>query len=838
MREWHLTPADPMAARIAADARTGRTNYLDDQTWQLYLGKPDEPALALETHYGGRVGLARVVPIWLVGRRQVYETQGYHSPPVLTAFAPDYLRLRADLTLHLRVVLEFWTMESQAVGGRFIVTNTSDHPQTLRLDLAAQAARNDQSLQMFFLTLENNEVALQLGRLPNLQPVLMMPGATESGSKARIGRTESLDPGAQVVFRWVLAGLPTRDTSIGLAYRWLAHADWDQYIGAIEARANATPQIETGHADWDLAIAWSQQLVLRSFLGATGSLPHPSFVSSRKPHQGFALTGNHAEGFHSAWGGQSAPDALAIAPAVAQAAPELAEGLVYNFLAVQRDDGWIDAKPGLGGQRSGVLAPPMLATLAYTVYHYTRRKAFLEHSLDGLHAFFERWFRADTDRDQDGVPEWDVPDQGAFRDSPTLAQHRRWAQGIDCRVIEAPDLLAYLLREARSLTRIAEVVGRADVSDELAPTIAALHAALETMWDAEKGAFHYRDRDTHACPTGEALFSGKGDQAFDQRTTLPTPSRLIVRVSGGLSRKPRLECTIEGLDAHGKPANETIPYDAFDWYRSMGAATTRTVWREVRYLTFSGLSRVYTVTIDTIDLSQHDQSLFMPLWAGDLAEEQVQRMVAQLTDPDQYWRAYGVAGCPASGPAFDAALQNGCGGSWPRWNAMLAWALLDHDYRAQAADLFTRVLAAQVRSLTGEGTFRAAYNPDTGEGMGDSGVIEGTVSMGWFARLFGAFVPAPEQVIISGPFSFGGERMSWTQHGIRITRSEAETTIRFASGQEVTLPPDAPPQAVRDPKAGQSAPRPMAEPADPAAAFRAPAPPTSPPPDDLLPDGS
>ena len=35
--------------------------------------------------------------------------------------------------------------------------------------------------------------------------------------------------------------------------------------------------------------------------------------------------------------------------------------------AVQRDDGWIDAKPGLGGQRANVLAPPLLAVMVLGV---------------------------------------------------------------------------------------------------------------------------------------------------------------------------------------------------------------------------------------------------------------------------------------------------------------------------------------------------------------------------------------------------------------------------------------------------------------------------------------
>ena len=791
MREWHLTYSDPMSPRIAADARTGRTTYTDDQVWQLRLGGPDEPAISLETRYGGRVGLARLVPMWMVGRRQIYETQGYHSPPVLVAFAPDYLRVRADLTLALKLTYEFWTVESQAVGGRMTIRNASDQPQTLRLDLNAQVAREGSTLQMFFLTLENNQVALQLGRLDSIQPVLMLEGADQTATSARLSRGVTLEPGAELAIRWVVAGLPDRDASLTLAFQWLARDDWDTQIAQIAQRAAAAPQVETGRTDWDLALAWSQQLVLRSMMGATGSLPHPSFVTARKPGMGYAVMGTHSGGFNASWGGQTVIDALHIAGTLALAAPDLAKGIVQNFLAVQRDDGWIDAKPGLDGQRVHVLAPPLLTTLAYTVFHYTRDHDFLAGSLDGLIAFFLRWFKNDVDQDRDDVPEWSHPGQGAFADSPTLAQARRWAQGIEISTIEAPDLLAYLVREARTLLRICQILERDDLAREIKPHADALSAASGDFWDDERGVFHYRDRDSHACPTGDVVFTGKGDESLSERTTLPQPSRLILRVIGGLSRKPTLSCTIEGLDAAGNPANETIPAGDFGWYRGMGTATTGKVWSVITHLGFSGLSRVFKVEVNTVNLSQHDQSLLMPLWSGALDDERAARMIAMLTDPDQYWREFGVPGCPANSAVYDAAHQNGCGGMWPVWNARLAGALIDRGYLAEAAELFARVMRAQASSLAAEHTFRALYNPDTGEGMGDADVFEGAVSWDWFARLFGAYVLDRAAVAITGPFAFEGEGMTWTQHGVTIQRGDDGTQITFPSGHTVDLPPDA-----------------------------------------------
>ncbi|MBN1202950.1 MAG: hypothetical protein JXJ20_13960, partial [Anaerolineae bacterium] len=219
----------------------------------------------------------------------------------------------------------------------------------------------------------------------------------------------------------------------------------------------------------------------------------------------------------------------------------------------------------------------------------------------------------------------------------------------------------------------------------------------------------------------------------------------------------------------------------------------------------------------------------IPLWSGALSDEQVERTVALLTDPDRYWRAHGVAGCPATDPDFDAAHRNGCGGAWPFWNTLIAWALMDLDRSADAADLFERLLNAQLRSLREEQTFRAFYNPDTGEGLGDSDVVSGVVSLAWFARLFGAYVLGPDRVALGGPFVFEGAGMTWTQHGVRVQRDHDGTQITFPTGHTVDLPPDAEPQVVRDPSA-------KAAPRQKPAAKQADEPPIPSPFDGLLPD--
>jgi hypothetical protein len=800
MREWQLTGASPMAPRIAADARTGRTHIHDDQVWQLRLGAPSEPAISLETRYGGRVGLARVVPIWTVERRQVLEAQGYHRPPTLTAFAPDYLRVTAEPALGLRATLEFWTMESQAVGGRITCRNTSDRRRSFHLAIAAQAIRQNQTQRAIFLSLDNGSMALQLGQLIYLQPVLLVEGGTGTGTNPRLGRTLDLMPGQAVTVRWVLAGLPDRNDSLALAHRWL-HRAWDADLAAIEQRAQAVPQIETGVDDWDAVLAWSAQTVLRSFLAATGNLPHPSPVGARVPASGYTVGGSLAGGFNAAWGGQTLPTSLQIAPLVALAAPELAKGLVWNFLAVQLDDGWIDAKPGLDGQRTQVLAPPMLAQLALTVYDYTKDAALLADNLDALIAFYMRWLRPDVDRDQDGAPEWQHPDQGANPASPILAANRPWSQSADITAIEAPDLLAYLAREAAAIRRAAEIAGQPEMAEKFAEHHATLLERLREFWNEERGVFQYRDRDTHACPTGDLIYEAKGDQPLRERTPLPQPSRLILRVIGGQSHRPKLTCTIEGIDGSGKGANETLEATDFTWHRGLGITTTRNVWQTITNLTFHGLSRVYRVQVSTLDLSQHDLGLLVPLAVDGLDDEIAERTLALLTDPARYWRAHGLAGCPATAPGYDSAGVSGCGGAAPHLATLLGEALIDRGATDAARDLLARLIAAQARSLREQHAFFASYDPDTGEGRGEMDALTGTVPFGWFARLFGAFVLAPDAVAIEGPYTLGKWTVVWAQHGVRLERSTNGTRIAFPSGHSIELPPDTGPQIVRDPTA-------------------------------------
>ena len=105
-------------------------------------------------------------------------------------------------------------------------------------------------------------------------------------------------------------------------------------------------------------------------------------------------------------------------------------------------------------------------------------------------------------------------------------------------------LLAYLIREARALLEIGALLDRPDVAGLITPRLDALIAALEEFWDEARGIYTYRDRDAHACPYSETIFSGHGESVLAERIELGQPGRLILRAAGGLI-VPALSCTVE-----------------------------------------------------------------------------------------------------------------------------------------------------------------------------------------------------------------------------------------------------------------------------------------------------
>jgi hypothetical protein len=712
--------------------------------------------------------------MWLHAGHVLYEAAAYVKLPYVTAFAPGYLRVQATLTTQLSLQAEFWAIESHAIGGRFTISNTLAIPQELRLDLFGYVASRGKEQPLNILTVQNQRHALHMGKIGNLNPVVVLEDGSADTTSPKLGKIWTIAGRKKVMVRWVHAGLPDIRDSLAVAENWLSQ-DWAKYIRRVALAAQTIPVIETGDKEQDAAIGFAYNQLVQSFLKSP-SLPYPTSVAARQP----ARSEYQRES-------PSQPFTLAYLSALAMASidPELAQGVVRNYLSIQQSDGWIDMS--LDGQRKTVMGLPVLARLSWGLFQYTEDHRFLAEVFPRLLQFFERWFATDYDIDQDGIPEWQDERQTEYAYTPTFAAGQPWGQGADIRLVETPDLAANLLSEAISLKEMAHYLRDTDSAHRLRAKIEALGTALDSLWSPEASRYVYYDRDNHLT-TGSVIVleDGRGDEEHLLALKFTPSNRVIVRVSGGFEHVPNMTLHLNGLNEHGSEVSETASGREFLWHLGRGMYTSRNVYAQVDRLRCDGLSRVYRIDARTMDTTRLDINALLPLWSVNISKERVEALVRLLTNEKHFWRANGVSMNSAQDSLFDPANAQGSGAVWPFWFTLIGEGLIENGYISEATTMVRGLLSAQVAVLKKAKAFSEFYHSDQPEGLGERGHVGGIVPLHLLLRVLGIRIISTGKVWVGGDFAWN-KPVTVTQHGVKVRRSREGTWVRFPSGYEVTL---------------------------------------------------
>lgn len=566
--------------------------------------------------------------------------------------------------------------------------------------------------------------------------------------------------------RYVLSVHPNPETAKQLTTTAL-NRNWDTAFAQIATINATTPTITTGNPDWDASFAFAYKVALQSCVGPTAALPHPSFIFTRIPEQG------HNHGWQ--WDGQVATEAYIAIPIITTAAPELAKGILQNYLAVQQEDGFIDWKPGLGGQRNGRLCIPLLAATAWHIYQQTEDIDLLRQIQPGLDQFLRVWYTPAHDRDQDGVPEWTDTIHSAFDDQPTFVPWQPWGQGANIQTTETPDLIAYLYREHTAMHQIATVLGQ-NPDPWHADRAAHLQAELASMWQRTTRTFHFRDRDSHTLPTHVVVLDVENEGGLTAVSLpvgaqLPQPNRALVRLhQRDNDPLPNLDITIDGINEEGWQDSESFSSEDVVWHGRIGTITGSIRWQFISRAHATGMARqIDHIHITTPNLGRQDQTQLLPLWAGMVNEAMRPHLIRTITDPMRYWRRYGIPNCAATDPAYAADNRDGSGGVWMMWNTMLGEGLIAAGHRAEAATLLRRLMDAIVHTLKTEKSFREAYNPDKLEGLGARDYLWGIAPVALFLQIVGIRIISAQKVVLSGynPFPWP---VTVTHHGVTVTR--------------------------------------------------------------------
>lgn len=794
-RRWRITASDPHALQLAADARISATDFTDDQSWEIALDTGDAPAFALRTGLGGRVGLMSLVPMWIIENRPIYLHQGYVSPPVVTRFAPGFAQLEAKLTPTINLRIDVWVIESHALGVGITLKNTASTPVEVTLRLVGFAAANNRELPVKAANILSNTL-LSFGQIAGSFPLVMLENGAIDTAGQNIGAAITLPARGTASARFIHTATDDLAKSINLAKQWLAES-WNKHVRKIARVADAVPSIETGDPALDAVIAFSYQQVMQAFIKPTSFLPHASVVATRQPSEGYSPRGDGGD-MPRSWSGQGAHLAYLTALAAASVDKTLAQGIVRNYLAVQRGDGWIDAKPGLGGGSIGVLCPPILARLAWNIWQYTQDDQFLAEVFSPLMRFFTRWFEADQDADGDGFPEWSREAQMGYSFFPTFAQGLPFGQNADVKTVESPDLIAYLLSEATSLREMAVSLGRNDSIEALSAHITRLTALLDSLWNDTERRYQYRDRDTHLTTTGQRILSdARADEDHVLALDITPPNRLIIIVRGGAERTPHFTLTIEGRAANGSAILEKVTADDFVWSTGRGVYTTRAAFAVVDRLRADGLVSAYRLEARTLDTTGFDLNGVLPLWSKHLSPERTRALIDHITNPDHFWRTNGVLMASAQNPHHDPDHAVGSLGVWGFYVTLIGEALLEAGDLEHATDLTKKLLGVQARVLRDQKAFYETYHADEPRGMGERGNIMGAAPLHLLIRVLGVRILSKTQVHTGGAFVWGNP-VTVTQHGVSVRRTAEETTVTFPSGNTVKLPADAEPQFVTD----------------------------------------
>jgi hypothetical protein len=806
MQNWNLAAGDPLALTLAADARLTLTNYTDDQIWELSLSGGEPAALALQTTYGLRAHWMRLFPRFVRGDVQRTDPASFHAPPRILRFYPNTLSITFEPFEGLEVLAEYWIPDSQAACGRIKITNHSILPQNFRLEWVALLNPIDRQGGM--VAVPSGPSHVLAGETSRLHPVVYMTGGPQStdGPYPALALDMELYPGNSRQFSWASVAMSSFESSLDAA-RLATARPWEAEQARIELlNQSQSVQVQTGDPDWDTAFALTQKTAFGLLFKSASSLPNPSFVLSRRPDQGFSVRGDGSDYSHL-WSGQTALDTYYLSSLLLPGASELVAGILRNFLSVQGENGMIDWKPGLGGQRSRRMAQPLLATLAVQVAPYMAQLEWYQEVFPRLLRFFDTWFSPLYDQDGDGFPEWEHPLQTGMEDSPIFDRWSPTAQGIDISRMEAPGLAAMLYRECQSLIEMATFLenaerasaayarlsgsdsrlsGAAEALPVLRERETALRNMVESTWDTRSRTYRYRDYQTHLSPPGQTLVKFIGPGKATSRKRFSQPRRLAVQLQTTEERTYALTINIYGFTAGGETC-ETLSAHSFSWMGKHARATTQNTFLALKRVEAIGVGEEDQVHILAADYTQEDASLLLPLWAG-VPEAELAHQAIEDTLQNRYLLDYGIPPCPQKFlpqeelPGLHSALSS----ALLPWNQLIGEGLLRYGYRELAAGLVTRLMSAVVASLKNHQDFRQYYHAETGLAAGERGHLHGLAPLGLFLQTLGIRQFGPKEILLDGfnPFPW---IINVQYRKVLLTFYPDKTEIQFPGGQKVTI---------------------------------------------------
>jgi hypothetical protein len=789
MRDWSLRIGDPLMLTLAADARLTKTDYVNDHIWEVEIGNtdPERSAVGLFTTFGLRARSMRIFLRFTEGNNTITNPNNFVSQPTLKRFYPNFLTLEFVPFENLPTTTDFWVADSHSVAGRVTFTNKSNAVRNIKLEVCASLAHlNGQSI----IPTQQQLVNILAGQTSGIAPVVFMTGGPQHGPgpHASLLLDLELGPGATRTLSFAQAALDSIPEAFDLARKTAARS-WSAELARIQLTdASQLLDIRTGDPDWDAALAFSQKAAQTLFVNNGNHLPYTSFVQSRHPDAGYSHAGDGSD-YPPTWNGQFALDAYYLSN-ILHGTPQITKNLLLNFLHTQNEDGEVDGKPGIAGQRGRFLSMPILASLAWKYYQATFDEEFLAEVFPKLIKFFWAWFASIHDRNRDGIPEWGHVLQTGFEDNPLFDVWNPWSQGLDVSYVHSPALEAMLYKEAQILAKMAKKLGKPEEETAIIQAqTEKIKESLEASWNARTSFYSYRDRETGESSVGKVIAKKKGDGNLRPKFESQAGVRLLVEIQTKNPAAKRPEVIISEFFAKtSKGESETISGNQFQWRTGGLVATTQKTFKRIGRVSVTGLEFNDKINVKIVDTTGEDITLGLPLWAGALEKQRAYALVGRnIMTAERFDRPFGLPSLPLMVNKESELVSSGV--SLP-WNLLVAEGLLAYGFRAEATRLTAHLMNAVIQNLKQNRAFYQRYHAEKGSGLGERNAVQGFAPVGLFMQALGVTIYSATKIKLEGknlfPFS-----VTIKHKGLTIVRTSEQTTVTFENGESVIVKDEA-----------------------------------------------
>ena len=781
MRLWNLDYRTPIFFTLAADARFGEVDYVNDQIWEFSFGGGEPRALSIQTTFGLRAKSMRIFPRFTQGNMQLIDPHEFHVQPKIIQFFPNFLFLSFSPFPKIDAVVKFLVPDSSSIVAQFSISNNSDTQKELIVEWLTQLSPND-GQPMAPTTLQASPILA--GKTGPLSPVFFLTGGPQPGR----GSYPSLELHYQLPVRnqiqniWAHAALESKDLSFEKV-RNLATINWNAEFSRHQLRNSGQLEIYTGDQSWDLVFALSLKQGNSLLINATNNLSNSSFVLNRRPDQGYSMSGDGSD-YNHLWNGQSPLETHYLCQFLLPSSVNITKGLLGNFLENQLENGFIDWKPGLGGQRSNILATPILSTIAWEIYNYLEDPNFLSVAFPKLLQFNEYWLSSENDKDDDGIPEWSHLVQTGIEEHPIYSHWQNESLGVDIKTAEGPDLCSFLYKEYSILLRIAQILKEDKFIPSIEENIEKLQNAIHSFWHPKFINYVSWDRDTHAQSAPDLLLKTAGPGVITLNQKLYNPSRFFIRITTSDETKISPDLYIHGTGFSGNERVEHITSNEFKWNLGRGQYTGSLIYTSVERVEFKNLGLGDEIELFSTGYECNSQGGLLPLWANAIDETYASTLIKNsIIDENLFWKPYGIPLCVKSGN-FDS--ETICTNVHLPLNAMIGEGLLNYDKRETAALLLIKLMNAITQTLNNDHSFRSFYNSETGLGSGERNTINSLAPLRLFLETVGIKILSQEKVITTGynPFDWP---VKIKYKGITVTRQGDKSHISFPDGQSVDV---------------------------------------------------